>query len=169
MKSYNLAQLRVLILEENPFMRRLLRSILRELGVRKVLEADAPDNALRVLRENKIDLVFSDWAPGLDALKFLREVRSSTDLPDLTLPVIIVSAFTELNHVLAARDFGMTEFLAKPISAETVYSRICSVIENRRPFVKAIGFFGPDRRRRRTDFTGTDRRLDDPEPASRRT
>ncbi|MDA0240056.1 MAG: response regulator, partial [Proteobacteria bacterium] len=160
-----LAQLRVLILEENPFMRRLLRSILRELGVRRVSEAESPDDAFIILKENKIDLVFSDWAPGLDALKFLREVRSSTQLPNLTLPVIIVSAFRERSHVLAARDFGMTEFLAKPISAETVYSRICSVIENRRPFVKAVNFFGPDRRRRRIEYQGTDRRLSAPLPA----
>lgn len=165
MKSYNLAQLRVLILEENPFMRRLLRLILRELGIRNVSEADNPEIAFRILKENKIDLVFSDWAPGLDALKFLREVRSSTELSNLTVPVIIVSAFTEINHVLAARDFGMTEFLAKPISAETVYSRICSVIENRRPFVKAANFFGPDRRRRRIEYQGSNRRVSAPLPA----
>ena len=93
---------------------------------------------------------------------FLRKVRHSDECPNLTVPIIIVSAFTEMSHVLAARDLGMTEFLAKPISAETVYTRLCSVIENRRPFVKASSFFGPDRRRRRGNYRGGDRRVSAP-------
>ena len=143
-------------------MRRLLRAILRELGVRRIDHADNPDAAFKVIVENDIDLVFSNWAPGLDGLMFLRKVRHSTECPNLTVPIIIVSAFTEISHVLAARDLGMTEFLAKPISAETVYTRLCSVIENRRPFVQSSSFFGPDRRRRRGNYTGGDRRVSAP-------
>ena len=93
---------------------------------------------------------------------FLRKVRHSNECPNLTVPIIIVSAFTEMSHVLAARDLGMTEFLAKPISAETVYTRLCSVIESRRQFVKSSSFFGPDRRRRRGNYQGGDRRVSAP-------
>ena len=48
-------------------MRRLLRAILRELGVRRIDQADNPDAAFKIIVENDIDLVFSNWAPGLDA------------------------------------------------------------------------------------------------------
>jgi two-component system chemotaxis response regulator CheY len=49
------------------------------------------------------------------------------------------------------RDNGMTEFLAKPISAKTIYARLCSVIENPRAFIRVGVFFGPDRRRRQAE------------------
>ena len=150
------------MLEENSFMRRLLRAIFRELGIRKVKEADDPYLAFKMIQEDDIDLVFSNWAPGLDALKFLKEVRTSRESPNPTLPIVIVSAYTEINHVLAARDFGMTEFLAKPVAAETVYHRICAVIESKRSFIKADTFVGPDRRRRRGNSPGTERRTSPP-------
>jgi two-component system chemotaxis response regulator CheY len=77
------------------------------------------------------------------------------------VPVIVVTANTEIDHVFVARDTGMSEYLAKPVSAKLIYPRICSTIESTRPFVRAGGFFGPDRRRRRATFQGTDRRVND--------
>ena len=159
MKNYDLSQLEVLILEENQFMRRLLRAIMRELGIRSVREVDNPYLAFKLIQENDIDLVFSNWAPGLDALRFLKEVRTSPDCPNPTLPIIVVSAYTEINHVLAARDFGMTEFLAKPVAAETVYH---AMIESKRSFIKSQNFVGPDRRRKRGQYPGMDRRTNPP-------
>ena len=54
---------------------------------------------------------------------------------------------------------GMTQFLAKPVSAKTIYSRICAVIENPRPFIRISDFFGPDRRGFRNKlYDGLDRR-----------
>ena len=55
----------------------------------------------------------------------------------------------------------MTEFVAKPYSVNTIYERICSVIENPRPFVKSEEFFGPDRRRQEKDYKKDERREKD--------
>ena len=57
---------------------------------------------------------------------------------------------TEAHRITYARDIGATEFLCKPISAKSLYSRIISIIENERQFVRSEDFFGPDRRRRAT-------------------
>ena len=65
---------------------------------------------------------------------------------------------TEIDHVYTARDAGMSEYLAKPFTANLIHSRICSVVESQRPFVRARGYFGPDRRRRRIEFAGRNRR-----------
>ncbi|MBN9320533.1 MAG: response regulator, partial [Caulobacterales bacterium] len=43
---------------------------------------------------------------------------------------------------------GVNEFLTKPVTARGVIDRICEVVDNARPYVRAPGYFGPDRRRR---------------------
>jgi DNA-binding response OmpR family regulator len=106
-----------------------------------------------------VDLILCDWAHGLDGMAFLNRLRHDEDTSDPFVPVIICTANTEYQHVCTARDQGMTEYLAKPVSAKSVYSRICAVIENTRPFIRVSDFFGPDRRRHRDDhFGGFDRR-----------
>jgi len=63
--------------------------------------------------------------------------------------------------IKAARDIGITEILAKPVTAKAVYERIISIIQNPRPFVRAKSYFGPDRRRKAKDFGGSDKRRED--------
>jgi DNA-binding response OmpR family regulator len=111
-----------------------------------------------LFQEFASDLVLTDWAPGLDGLKFLALVRGSAHSRDIFAPVVIVSAFAELTHVVKARDAGVNEFLAKPFSAKLIYLRIKSIIENPRLFVRASRYFGPDRRRRRIEHGGPERR-----------
>jgi DNA-binding response OmpR family regulator len=60
----------------------------------------------------------------------------------------MLSGHTELQRICEARDAGVNEFLAKPISARALYSRMMSLIANPRPFVRTATYFGPDRRRR---------------------
>ena len=59
----------------------------------------------------------------------------------------MLTGHTEKARVTAARDAGITEFLAKPISAKALYQRIVNVVANPRPFIKTKTYFGPDRRR----------------------
>ena len=95
----------------------------------------------------------------MDGYDFAKHIRNSPETPNPFLPVIMVSAHTELTQVKRARDVGVTEFLAKPISAKTLLVRFCSVIDNQRAFVRSSKFIGPDRRRH-TDqaFQGQERR-----------
>ena len=94
----------------------------------------------------------------MDALQFLRMVRRSEDSPDQRVPIVVVTANKNLSEVTKARDSGMTEYLAKPISQKMVMSRIKSAIGNPRIFVDTGNFFGPDRRRRRLPIEGKERR-----------
>src|SRR5260370_19105395 len=59
----------------------------------------------------------------------------------------MLACHTEKAHVVAARDAGITEFLAKPLSANALHGRILNIISNPRPFIKSKTYFGPDRRR----------------------
>jgi two-component system chemotaxis response regulator CheY len=60
--------------------------------------------------------------------------------------------------VLAARDAGANEFMAKPFSVKGVAKRLEEVIRRPRPFIRSSVYFGPDRRRKIEEFTGEERR-----------
>src|SRR6185437_7982299 len=73
--------------------------------------------------------------------------------------IIMLTGHSEKKRVVAARDAGITEFLAKPISAKGLYQRIVNVVANPRPFIKTKTYFGPDRRRNvNPNYVGTERR-----------
>ncbi|MFP4386830.1 MAG: response regulator, partial [Alphaproteobacteria bacterium] len=85
------------------------------------------------------------------------------EAPDVHfLPIIIVSGYTTEKLTHKTRDLGVNEILVKPISGKLLASRICSVIDQPRPFIKSVDYFGPDRRRQDIPLTGTDRRINSP-------
>ena len=147
-QAYDISGLNVLVLEKHVLIRKLLTDVFREFGVPSVQSTADPGTAWAFFQQFPADIILCDWCMELDGMEFLDRVRQDPDTPNPFVPVIVVTANTELRHVCTARDHGMTEFLAKPISAQTIYQRICNVIEGNRPFVRANDFFGPDRRRR---------------------
>lgn len=159
MQSYNLTQLSILVLEKHLLVRKLLTDVFSEFGVPTVQSTPDPEVAWNIFLQFNIDLILSDWTHDLDGMAFLRRIRHDPKSSDPFVPVIVCTANTEYRHVCFARDMGMTEYLAKPVSARTIYSRICAVIESQRPFIRATRFFGPDRRRHRDIlYGGVDRR-----------
>ncbi len=158
MKSYDLSELNILVLEKNVLLRRLLTDVFSEFGVATVFSTPDPQEAYKYFLNAMPDIVFCDWTPDLDGMAFVRRIRQADDSPNPYAPIVVATANTELRHVCFARDNGMTEFLAKPISAKTIYSRLCSVIENPRPFIRVGAFFGPDRRRRESLNYGSSER-----------
>jgi two-component system chemotaxis response regulator CheY len=159
MMGYRLDRLTVLIVDDNQHMRTLIRTILESLGVAHILDARDGAHALEKMGQTQIDLVVLDWnMEPMDGLELTRHLRRSTDSPDPFVPVIMLSGHTERSRVMQARDAGVTEFMAKPVSARSLYARIVSIIENPRPFVRTGDYFGPDRRRQMLPFEGPDRR-----------
>jgi len=165
MESYNLGKLNFLVVDDNRHMRALLRTVLRALGGRNIEEAGDGAEAFKTLATFPADIIICDWhmAP-MDGMDFVRLVRTDKGSPNPFVPIIMLSAYTEAKRVVEARDVGVTEFLAKPISAHQLYSRIQSVIEHPRPFIRAESYYGPDRRRRKDpNYGGPGRRKEDAE------
>lgn len=158
MPEMNPAKLRVMIIEPNLSMRSIMRTIIHDVGVTTIREAADVEAAYKMFKESPVDLIFTDWSEEIDALDFLRMVRRGEDSPDKKVPVVVVTGITDLKTVFMARDNGMTEFLAKPVSQKMVLSRMKSAVENPRTFVDAGDFFGPERRRRTVPLNGQDRR-----------
>lgn len=163
MTGYNLERLNFLIVDDNKHMRALVKSILHALGSKNTTEASDGADAFKELRHYPADIIICDWNMSpLDGLDFVRLVRTGKDSPNPFVPIIMLTGHTEMNRVLEARDAGVHEFLAKPISAKKLYSRIKAIIGRPREFVRAGLYFGPDRRRMNsTSYKGAERRKDD--------
>ena len=163
MSGAGFENLKALIVEDNAHMRSLLRALLNSVGIKDVAEATHGGSALQILRERKSDLVLSDMAmKPMDGLEFTRQVRNSDASPNPFVPIIMITGHTEKHRVEAARDAGVTEFLAKPITAANLFSRIAEIVERPRAFVRCESYFGPDRRRRMIeDYAGPWRRAED--------
>ncbi|NQV47176.1 MAG: response regulator [Rhodospirillaceae bacterium] len=146
--GYDIQRLNFLIVDDNKHMCMLVKGIINALGSKNTVEAGDGADAFKELRHFPADIIICDWnMDPLDGLDFTRMVRTGSDSPNPFVPIIMLTGFTEMNRVVEARDAGVSEFLAKPISARGLYSRIRSIIERPRPFVRAGMFFGPDRRR----------------------
>lgn len=155
--------LKALIVEDNQHMRALLRSLLNALGIAIVFEATNGEDAFVLLRDKQPDLILSDLSmKPMDGIAFAREVRLSKSSPNPYIPIIMVTGHTERHRIEAARDAGVTEVLAKPITAGHLFQRIGEILDRPRPFVKCPDYFGPDRRRHATpNYAGPFRRRDD--------
>lgn len=162
-KETGFGSLVVLIVDDNRHMRTLIRGLLGAFHIRKVHEAEDGGAALKMLQTTSIDIIITDLQMSpIDGLELTRMIRNASDSRDPFVPIIMVSAFTEPAWIVNARNAGITEFLAKPVSAAHLYRRIHAVIHSPRPFVRVKNYFGPDRRRHwDLDFDGDDRRRSD--------
>jgi two-component system chemotaxis response regulator CheY len=157
--------LKALIVEDNQHMRSLLRALLNSVGIVDLAEAPHGKAAIETLRRRRADLVLTDLAmKPMDGLEFTRYVRNDQYSPNPFVPIIMITGHTEKHRVEQARDAGVTELLAKPITAGHLFSRIAEIVERPRAFVRCDGYFGPDRRRHRTEgYRGPWRRTEDME------
>jgi len=160
MAGYDLSQLKILVIEDHKYMRHLVKEVLIAFNIREVRECLDGKQGIRELNVFPADLAIVDLAmEPVNGLEFTRIVRNAEKSQNPFLPIIMLSGYAEVNNVAEARDAGANEFLAKPVSAHSLYQRIVSVIQNPRPFVRTESYFGPDRRRRDDpSYSGPDRR-----------
>jgi len=142
-------------------MRKIVNTILHALGIQFVYEAIDGADGFEAMRAYNPDIVIVDWEmPGIDGIEFTELIRKASDSPNPYVPIIFLTSYSDRKHVCSARDAGVTEFLAKPVSANAIYLRLMSIINKPRPFVSAKSYFGPCRRRHRSkDYIGRERRV----------
>src|SRR6476620_2134599 len=154
-------RLRFLIIDVNAHMRRILRTLLHCFGTREVYEAEDGAAGLEGFTHYSPDIVITDWVmPIFDGLELTQMIRQPGANGNPYVPIIMLTGHSEKRRVMMARDAGVTEFLAKPISANALYQRILAVVANPRPFIKTKTYFGPDRRRTvSASYIGPERRV----------
>jgi CheY-like chemotaxis protein len=153
-------RLRFLVIDDNQHMRRILRTLLHSFGTREVYEAEDGAAGLEAFMHHIPDIVIADWAmPIFDGLELTQMIRQPGANGNPFVPIIMLTGHSEKKRVIAARDAGVTEFLAKPVSAKALYQRIMNIVVNPRPFIKTRSYFGPDRRRNlNLTYAGAERR-----------
>ncbi|MBL8645389.1 MAG: response regulator [Rhodospirillaceae bacterium] len=154
-----------LVVEDKAYMRRLIKGVLETLGAKMIDETDNGKDALNIIRQAPPDVVLTEyWLAPLNGVELLRAVRNDKGNVRFT-PIIMITAETRREKVIGARNCGVTEYIAKPITAKGVFLRIREVIERPRPFIDSKAYFGPDRRRRMEVMAeGQDRRGDTARP-----
>lgn len=153
--------LNTLVVDANSFSRGLISEILRNLNVTNILSARDADTATHHLLDQPIDVILVSWeeSDALDGLDFIRAVRRLDDDRLRRLPIILITSGLTRQMVIAGRDAGADEFLAKPISPAAMQQRLQMVIETPRPFVDCSVYLGPCRRRKNpADYYGAKRR-----------
>lgn len=154
-----------LVVDDNDHMRRLVRLILHSMGVDEVYEAHDGADAVSQMRQVAPDIVITDWMmQPMNGLELTEFIRKSPESPNRFMPIIMMTGFAEREQVFKARDTGVTEFLVKPLSAVSLFSRVEAIVEKPRPFVHVGEYFGPDRRRRKDEYSGQERRGQAPTP-----
>ncbi|MEN0652542.1 MULTISPECIES: response regulator [Hyphobacterium] len=159
----DLRPLRILIVDDNPHMLKIVRTILNAFGVTLIYEALSGHEALEVARNEAIDIIITDYQmDGMNGVELIKSLRDQNRVANPLVPIIMLSAYSEKSRVFEARDAGTTEFCCKPITAKDLLAKIAMIIDRPRPFVRTKVYFGPDRRRHDpSKYRGPERRSDD--------
>lgn len=140
--------LKVLIVDDDHYMRKVVRAMLLAIGIKHIHEASDGISGLDAVRDVQPDLVIVDWEmPMIDGAQFVRMVRSPADFPLPDVPIIILSGHADRWRVVEAARLGAHEYLLKPVSTKALHDRIIAVLGYPRPTVQLEGYYGPAPRR----------------------
>jgi two-component system chemotaxis response regulator CheY len=120
----------VLVVDDFLTMRRILKNILKQVGFSNMQEAEDGAQALEIIKSGatKIDLVIADWnMPKMTGIELLKAIRA--DESTKALPVIMVTAEAQKSRVLEAVQAGVSNYIVKPFTAETVKAKLDQVFK----------------------------------------
>jgi YesN/AraC family two-component response regulator len=152
LQARQFAAIKVLVVDDERYMRKVVRTLLLSIGVRTVYEAPDAMAGLDVIRTAAPHVVIVDWQmPGLDGRGFVRMVRSPDTFPYPDIPIIMLTGHSERSRVVEAMQCGVHEFLLKPVSSKALADRLTAVLNNPRKLVRNGDYYGPEPRKSRPD------------------
>ncbi len=154
-----LRDINIFVVDGIDFTASLQRQMLRVLGARNIRVYTRSDKAWSDFKRTPADIILTGWRiRPFSGLAFVDKLRNDGETPNPYVPIIMVTGYSDEEHVGIARDAGVNEYVIKPFSPKSLFSRIEAVIDRPRRFVRVPDFFGPDRRRTTKPFTGPERR-----------
>jgi two-component system, chemotaxis family, chemotaxis protein CheY len=144
--------LAVLVVDDNQYMRKMIRNLLVNCGIKDIYEANDGIAALDAIRSVAPDVVILDWEmPLLSGDELVRIVRSPGVFPMPDVPIIMLSGHGERQPIVEAVRLGVHEYLIKPVSAKALYDRLVSIMMQPRPVVQLGDYYGPEPRKMMTE------------------
>jgi two-component system chemotaxis response regulator CheY len=141
-------RIKVLIIDDEYYTRKVIRTLLLAMGCTKIHEASDGASGLQAIRSLDPDIVLLDWEmPGIDGAEFVRRVRSPEAFPLPNVPIIMLTGHGERSRVMEAVRLGVHEFLLKPVSSNALQARILSVLTKPRNMVRRGTYYGPEPRK----------------------
>lgn len=120
--------MKILVVDDFPTMRRIVRSLLKELGFTNVEEAEDGQEALSKLAGGGFEFVLSDWnMPNLNGLDMLKQIRADEALK--SLPVLMVTAEAKKDNIVAAAQAGANGYIVKRFTAATLEEKLNKIFE----------------------------------------
>ena len=118
----------VLVVDDYKTMVRIIRNLLTQIGFEDIDDASDGLEALQKLEAKKYGIVISDWnMEPMNGLDLLKNIRSSKN-ENAQIPFIMVTAESKQSSVQAAKDAGVNNYIVKPFSADTLRSKLGSVL-----------------------------------------
>ena len=119
-------EMKVLVVDDFATMRRIVKNVLKQIGFRYISEADDGKSALKAMKSEKFDLIMCDWnMPEMPGIDLLNAVRADTELKDT--PFVMVTAEAQKENILQAVKAGVSNYVVKPFTAETVEEKLKKV------------------------------------------
>jgi len=119
--------MKFLVVDDISTMRRIVKSVLNELGYNNVTEADDGSSALPLLRDGEFDFLITDWnMPGMPGLDLLKAVRASEKLAKL--PVLMLTAEAKREQIVAAAQAGVNGYVIKPFTAAVLKQKLTTIL-----------------------------------------
>jgi two-component system, chemotaxis family, chemotaxis protein CheY len=139
---------KILIIDDEHYTRKIIRTQLLTMGVRQIFEADHGFTGIEEIKKVHPDVALLDWEmPGLDGPGVMQVVRSPETFPYHDVPIIMLTGHGAKSRVLEAVRLGVNEFLLKPVSRNALLARILSILTNPRRMVRKGTFYGPEPRK----------------------
>lgn len=127
---FNLS-LKVLVVDDFPTMRRIVKNLLKQIGFENIDEAEDGMQALQKLKKDKYGLVVSDWnMPNMEGIDLIRKIRQDPQLKDT--PFLMVTAEAEKEKVIEAIKSGVDNYIVKPFTAEVLREKLEKISEKRK-------------------------------------
>lgn len=126
------AELHVLTVDDEPFMRGLVRRLLQELHVGRISEAKDGDEALDIIKyaTDPVDVILLDLEmPIMNGYSFIQKLKVECEPPRSKTPIVVVSGVGDVDAVKAVQMLGVKFFLLKPISKVDLVKRIYSAVK----------------------------------------
>lgn len=122
-----MADPKILAVDDSPTMRRIIVNTLKRAGYSNVIEANDGKDALAKIKVENPNLVITDWnMPEMDGLTFVATLRSMDNYKDI--PVLMVTARSVKEDILVAMKAGVTSYIVKPFTPDTLKEKIERVL-----------------------------------------
>jgi CheY-like chemotaxis protein len=160
-------RLTVLLVENNPYVRALIREMLVAFGAGRIAEAGTVVDAVQIVDNVPLDLVILDFfLDRMDGADFTRMVRQNESVSNRQVPILLLTALPNQAKIAKMRDCGVNVIVTKPVAPRTLFNHIREIMDRPREFIVCDSYVGPCRRRRQMDVPpALDRRRRRHEPS----